>query len=112
MASASSIRKRPVLRDVSLIVQRGEVVGLLGPNGAGKTTCFYIIIGLIKADSGRDPAGRRTISPTADVPPRARLGIGYLPQEASIFRGMTVDENISAVLEMVEPDAARRARSG
>ncbi len=102
-----SFKRRPVLRDVNVSVQRGEVVGLLGPNGAGKTTCFYIITGLIAADTG-------TVSSTAqditDLPMyrRARLGIGYLPQEASIFRGLTVEQNIRAILEVAEPEPEAR----
>ncbi|MGB8274790.1 MAG: LPS export ABC transporter ATP-binding protein [Alphaproteobacteria bacterium] len=97
-----SYKKRPVLRGVSLTVQRGEAVGLLGPNGAGKTTCFYIITGLIAPDYGTILRDGYDIT---DMPMyrRARLGIGYLPQEASIFRGMTVEDNIRAVLEVVEP---------
>ena len=100
-------RKRPVLRNVSLDVQRGEVVGLLGPNGAGKTTCFYIITGLIAADYGEIILDGQDV---ADLPMyrRSRLGVGYLPQEPSIFRGLTVDQNIRAVLEMIEP--GRHAR--
>jgi len=96
-------KKRPVLRDVSLSVQRGEVVGLLGPNGAGKTTCFYIVSGLIAADYGSIRLDGHDIT---DLPMyrRARLGIGYLPQEASIFRGLNVADNIRAVLEAVEAD--------
>ena len=100
-------KKRPVLRDVSLYVQRGEAVGLLGPNGAGKTTCFYIITGLIGADVGTIVLDGTDIT---DLPmyQRARLGIGYLPQEPSIFRGLTVEENIRAVLEVTENDRERR----
>lgn len=98
---------RPVLRDVSLAVQRGEAVGLLGPNGAGKTTCFYIITGLIKADAGSIILDGHDIT-TLPMYRRARLGIGYLPQEASIFRGLTVEDNIRAVLEVVEADPHRR----
>jgi lipopolysaccharide export system ATP-binding protein len=96
-----------VLRGVSLSVRRGEAVGLLGPNGAGKTTCFYIITGLIRADSGSVMLDGVDIT---DLPMyrRARLGIGYLPQEASIFRGLSVEQNIRAVLEVVEPDRDRR----
>lgn len=95
-------KKRPVLRDVTLKVQRGEAVGLLGPNGAGKTTCFYIITGLIFPDYGSIVLDGHDIT---DLPMyrRARLGIGHLPQEASIFRGLTVENNIRAVLEVVEP---------
>jgi lipopolysaccharide export system ATP-binding protein len=95
------------VRDVSLSLQRGEAVGLLGPNGAGKTTCFYIITGLVAPDYGRILLDGHDIT---DLPMyrRARLGIGYLPQEASIFRGMTVEGNIRAVLEVVEPSRDRR----
>ncbi len=102
-------KKRPVLRDVSLQLQRGEAIGLLGPNGAGKTTCFYIITGLISADYGTITLDGHDIT---DLPMyrRARLGIGYLPQEASIFRGMTVENNIRAVLEIVEPIRENRQR--
>ena len=100
-------KKRPILRGVSLTLQRGEVVGLLGPNGAGKTTCFYIITGLLVPDGGCVMLDGHDIT---DLPMyrRARLGIGYLPQEASIFRGLSVEQNIRAVLEIVEPDRARR----
>jgi len=98
-----SFRKRPVLRAVNIGVQRGEAVGLLGPNGAGKTTCFYIITGLIKPDVGTIALDGEDIT---DLPMyrRARLGIGYLPQEASIFRGLTVEQNLRAVLEVAEPE--------
>jgi lipopolysaccharide export system ATP-binding protein len=97
-----SFKKRPVLRDVNVSVQRGEAVGLLGPNGAGKTTCFYIITGLIAPDVGTISLDGHDIT---DLPMyrRARLGIGYLPQEASIFRGLSVEHNIRAILEVVEP---------
>jgi lipopolysaccharide export system ATP-binding protein len=97
-----SFKKRPVLRGVSLALRRGEAVGLLGPNGAGKTTCFYIISGLIAPDYGTISCDGFDIT---DLPMyrRARLGIGYLPQEASIFRGMSVEDNIRSVLEVVEP---------
>lgn len=98
---------RPVLRDVSLSVQRGEAVGLLGPNGAGKTTCFYIITGLVKADAGNIILDGHDIT-GLPMYRRARLGIGYLPQEASIFRGLSVEDNIRAVLEVVEEDSHRR----
>ena len=102
-----SFRKRPVLRGVSIGLQRGEAVGLLGPNGAGKTTCFYIITGLIAPDYGWVTLDGHDIT---DMPMyrRARLGVGYLPQEASIFRGLTVEQNIRGVLEVVEP--VREAR--
>ena len=102
-----SFKKRPVLRDVNVSVQRGEVVGLLGPNGAGKTTCFYIITGLIAPDFGSVYLDQQDIT-ALPMYRRARLGIGYLPQEASIFRGLTVEENLRAVLEVVE--ASRPAR--
>jgi lipopolysaccharide export system ATP-binding protein len=102
-----SFKRRPVLRAVNVSVQRGEVVGLLGPNGAGKTTCFYIITGLIAADTGVVTLDGRDIT---DLPMyrRARRGIGYLPQEASIFRGLTVEQNIRAILEVVEPQPEAR----
>jgi lipopolysaccharide export system ATP-binding protein len=107
---AKSYDKRSVLADVSLSVARGEVVGLLGPNGAGKTTCFYSIMGLVKPDSGRIMLDGEDIT-RMPMYRRAILGLGYLPQETSIFRGLTVEKNIAAVLELVEPDkAARRAR--
>jgi lipopolysaccharide export system ATP-binding protein len=100
-------KKRPVVRDVSLTVQRGEAVGLLGPNGAGKTTCFYIITGLIGADYGTITLDGHDIT-ALPMYRRARLGLGYLPQEASIFRGMTVEQNIRAVLEVAESDPGLR----
>lgn len=100
-------KKRPVLRDVSLHVQRGEAVGLLGPNGAGKTTCFYIITGLISADYGEIFLDGQDIT-VLPMYRRARLGVGYLPQEASIFRGLTVEQNIRAVLELAEKNRNRR----
>jgi lipopolysaccharide export system ATP-binding protein len=98
---------RPVVREVSLSVQRGEAVGLLGPNGAGKTTCFYMITGLVSPDFGSIRLDGADIT---DLPMyrRARLGIGYLPQETSIFRGLTVEQNVRAVLELIEPDRDRR----
>jgi lipopolysaccharide export system ATP-binding protein len=100
-------KKRPVVRDVSLSVQRGEAVGLLGPNGAGKTTCFYMITGLISPDYGEIRLDGLDIT-ELPVYRRARLGIGYLPQEPSIFRGLSVEQNIRAVLEIMEPDIERR----
>lgn len=100
-------KKRPVLRDISLTVRRGEAVGLLGPNGAGKTTCFYILTGLIGADSGSVSLDGADIT-HLPMYQRARLGIGYLPQEPSIFRGLSVEENIRAVIEVVEKDRERR----
>ncbi|MSO64209.1 MAG: LPS export ABC transporter ATP-binding protein [Alphaproteobacteria bacterium] len=103
-------KRRPVLRDVSLTVRRGEAVGLLGPNGAGKTTCFYIITGLIAADYGRIELDGHDIT-SLPMYRRARLGVGYLPQEASIFRGLTVEQNVRAVLEVGEGDSLRREES-
>ncbi|WP_211102374.1 LPS export ABC transporter ATP-binding protein [Azospirillum brasilense] len=100
-------KKRPVVRDVTVTVQRGEAVGLLGPNGAGKTTCFYMITGLIAADSGTILLDGQDIT-SLPMYRRARLGIGYLPQEASIFRGMSVENNIRSVLEVVEPNRDTR----
>jgi lipopolysaccharide export system ATP-binding protein len=105
---AKSYDKRSVLSDVSLSVGRGEVVGLLGPNGAGKTTCFYSIMGLVKPDSGRIMLDGQDIT-RLPMYRRSILGLGYLPQETSIFRGLTVEKNIAAVLELVEPDASARA---
>ncbi|MDX2094748.1 MAG: LPS export ABC transporter ATP-binding protein [Alphaproteobacteria bacterium] len=99
--------KRPVVRNVSLDLQRGEAVGLLGPNGAGKTTCFYMITGLVAPDYGTITLDGTDIT-TLPMYRRARLGIGYLPQEASIFRGLTVEQNIMAVLEVAEPDPQTR----
>ena len=107
---AKAYDRRAVLHDVSLDVHRGEVVGLLGPNGAGKTTCFYSVMGLVKPDSGRIFLDGQDIT---ELPMyrRAILGLGYLPQETSIFRGLTVEQNIMAVLEVSEPNrAARRER--
>jgi lipopolysaccharide export system ATP-binding protein len=111
--AAHSVEKsfgpRKVVRGASLFVRRGEAVGLLGPNGAGKTTIFYMITGLIKADAGKIELDGNDVTPLP-MYQRARLGIGYLPQEASIFRGLNVEENIRSVLEVVEPDAKRRER--
>jgi lipopolysaccharide export system ATP-binding protein len=103
-----SYRRRQVVRDVSLELHRGEAVGLLGPNGAGKTTCFYMIIGLVPADSGSIAIDGIDLTPLP-MYRRARLGLGYLPQEASIFRGLSVQDNIRSVLELVEPDRLTRA---
>ncbi len=100
-------RERPVLHDVSINLQRGEAVGLLGPNGAGKTTCFYILTGLIRANTGSITLDGTDIT-GLPMYRRARLGIGYLPQEASIFRGLNVEQNIRAVLEVAEPKRDRR----
>ena len=99
-------KKRPVVRDVSVTVQRGEVVGLLGPNGAGKTTCFYMIVGLIPVDAGAIQLDSRELT-HLPIHRRARLGISYLPQENSVFRRLTVEENVQAILELqtLEPAA-------
>jgi lipopolysaccharide export system ATP-binding protein len=105
---AKSYDRRVVLSDVSLSVGPGEVLGLLGPNGAGKTTCFYSIMGLVKPDSGRVMLDGAEIT-ALPMYRRAVMGLGYLPQETSIFRGMTVAQNIMAVLELAEPDRAARA---
>ncbi len=104
---AKSYDRRAILTDISLTVGKGEVVGLLGPNGAGKTTCFYSIMGLVRPDSGRILLDGVDIT-KLPMYRRAILGLGYLPQETSIFRGLTVGQNIAAVLEMVEPDKATR----
>ena len=96
-----------VIRDISIEIKQGEVVGLLGPNGAGKTTTFYMIVGLVKADKGNIFINQSDITNLA-IHQRASLGIGYLPQEASIFRGMNVEENIMAVLEIVERNKNKR----
>jgi lipopolysaccharide export system ATP-binding protein len=100
-------RKRPVVREVSIEVNPGEVVGLLGPNGAGKTTTFYMIIGFIRPDSGQVFLGEKNIS-TSAMYKRSRLGIGYLAQEASVFRKMTVEDNIRAVLQFRRMSRKRR----
>jgi lipopolysaccharide export system ATP-binding protein len=106
-ALGKSYRGRQVVHDVSLALARGESVGLLGANGAGKTTIFYMITGLIRADHGTIELDGHDVT-GMPMYRRARLGIGYLPQEASIFRGLTVEANIRAVLEVVEPDKAQR----
>ncbi len=100
-------RGRPVVKNVSVNVRKGEAVGLLGPNGAGKTTTFYMIVGLVRSDTGSISLDGQEIS---DLPMyrRARLGIGYLPQEASIFRGLNVEQNIMAALEVIEDDRSER----
>ena len=106
---AKAYDKRVVLSDVSLSVGRGEVVGLLGPNGAGKTTCFFSVMGLVKPAAGRVMLNGEDIT-SLPMYRRAILGLGYLPQETSIFRGLTVEKNILAVLELAEPDKEARAR--
>ncbi|MCK5546906.1 MAG: LPS export ABC transporter ATP-binding protein [Rhodospirillaceae bacterium] len=100
-------KKRPVVSDVTLEIQRGEIVGLLGPNGAGKTTCFYMMMGLVQPDYGRVYLDGEDIT-HLPMYRRARMGLGYLPQEASIFRGLSVEDNISAILEVTEPSAQER----
>ncbi len=105
---AKSYDRRQVLSDISLDVARGEVVGLLGPNGAGKTTCFYSVMGLVRPDAGRILLDGDDIT-TLPMYRRAILGLGYLPQETSIFRGLSVSQNIMAVLELIEPDKKQRA---
>ena len=105
-----SFGKREVVRGVTMQVRRGEVVGLLGPNGAGKTTCFYMIVGLVDNDSGSIRLNQKTIS-HLPIHLRARLGIGYLPQEASVFRNLTVEQNILAILQLrkdLDPSARRQ----
>jgi lipopolysaccharide export system ATP-binding protein len=102
-----SYKRRPVIRDVSMRLNRGEVVALLGPNGSGKTTCFYSIAGLVSTEGGRVLIDGFDAS-QLPMYRRAKLGIGYLPQEASIFRGLSVEDNIRAILEIVEKDARTR----
>ena len=106
---AKSYRRRQVVREASLTVDSGEIVGLLGPNGAGKTTCFYMIVGLVMPDSGRIELGDEDIT-NLPMHLRARRGIGYLPQEASIFRKLTVAENIMSVLELRKELSAEQRR--
>ncbi len=106
---AKSYGNRPIVRDVSLSVRRGEAVGLLGPNGAGKTTVFYMITGLVASDRGTISLDGVDIT-RLHMYQRARLGIGYLPQESSIFRGLTVEQNLRAVLELHEPNRSERER--
>jgi len=105
---AKSYKARKVVEDVSLHVRRGEAVGLLGPNGAGKTTVFYMITGLVKPDKGIISLDGYDVTPLP-MYRRARLGVGYLPQEASVFRGLSVEDNIRAVLEITQPDKRKRA---
>ena len=102
-----SYRKRPVIRDVSVTLGRGEVVALLGPNGSGKTTCFYAIAGLVTPEGGRVIVDGRDVT-TLPMYRRAKLGIGYLPQEMSIFRGLSVEDNIMSILEIAVNDSHRR----
>ncbi len=102
-----SYRKRLVIRDVSLDLSRGEVVALLGPNGSGKTTCFYAIAGLVTPEGGQVILDGRDVT-LLPMYRRAKLGIGYLPQEMSVFRGLSVEDNILAILEIAEPDKITR----
>lgn len=102
-----SYKQRPVIRDVSMDLHRGEVVALLGPNGSGKTTCFYSIAGLVMPEGGQVLIDGKDVT-ALPMYRRARLGIGYLPQEVSIFRGLSVEDNILAVLEIVQPDRHKR----
>ena len=102
-----SYKKRPVIRDVSMNLQRGEVVALLGPNGSGKTTCFYSIAGLVTPEGGQVLIDGKDVT-ALPMYRRARLGIGYLPQEVSIFRGLSVEDNILAVLEIAVTDRHKR----
>jgi lipopolysaccharide export system ATP-binding protein len=112
MLHAQGLRKRyrarEVVRDFSFRLDPGEVVGLLGPNGAGKTTCFYLVVGLVAADAGRIALDQRDIT-ALPMHVRARLGVGYLPQEPSVFRRLTVAENVMAILELRE-GLTRKAR--
>ena len=108
-AVGKTYKGRPVVRNVTVTLRRGEAVGLLGPNGAGKTTTFYMIVGLVKPDTGAISLDGADIT-RLPMYRRARLGIGYLPQEASVFRGLNVEQNIMAALEVIEPDAATRDR--
>ena len=102
-----SIKKKPIIRNISINVQRGQVVGLLGPNGAGKTTAFHILVGLLKPDSGEVLLNGKKIT-AMPIFERGNLGISYLPQETSIFRGMNVEENIYSILEISEKDKTQR----
>ena len=110
MNLAKTFKKRRVVHDVSLSLKRGEIVGLLGPNGAGKTTCFYMMMGLITADEGKIMIDGEDVT-HLPMYQRARLGVGYLPQETSIFRGMTVDENVMSVVELIETDKKARKQA-
>ena len=102
-----SYKKRLIIRDVSLSVKKGEAVALLGPNGSGKTTTFYAIAGLVQAEGGQVSINGQDIS-SLPMYRRARLGIGYLPQEMSVFRGLNVEQNIKAILDIAEPDIRKR----
>nr|WP_294553954.1 LPS export ABC transporter ATP-binding protein [uncultured Rhodopila sp.] len=108
-AVGKTYKGRPVVRNVTVTLRRGEAVGLLGPNGAGKTTTFYMIVGLVKPDTGAISLDNADIT-RLPMYRRARLGIGYLPQEASVFRGLNVEQNVMAALEVIEPDSGTRDR--
>jgi lipopolysaccharide export system ATP-binding protein len=108
-AVGKTYKGRPVVRNVTVTLRRGEAVGLLGPNGAGKTTTFYMIVGLVKPDTGAISLDNADIT-RLPMYRRARLGIGYLPQEASVFRGLNVEQNVMAALEVIEPDSGIRDR--
>jgi lipopolysaccharide export system ATP-binding protein len=108
-AVGKTYKGRPVVRNVTVTLRRGEAVGLLGPNGAGKTTTFYMIVGLVRPDTGAISLDGADIT-RLPMYRRARLGIGYLPQEASVFRGLNVEQNVMAALEVIEPDAGTRDR--
>ncbi|MFL5252854.1 MAG: LPS export ABC transporter ATP-binding protein [Rhodopila sp.] len=108
-AVGKTYKGRPVVRNVTVTLRRGEAVGLLGPNGAGKTTTFYMIVGLVKPDTGAISLDGADIT-RLPMYRRARLGIGYLPQEASVFRGLNVEQNVMAALEVIEPDSTTRDR--
>ena len=103
---SKSIGKKPIVRDVSLNIQKGEIVGLLGPNGAGKTTTFHIIVGLMKPDTGSIYVDKTNVS-NLPIYLRGQKGISYLPQEASIFRGMNVEDNLMSIIEIVETDKSK-----
>ena len=105
---AKAYGKRPVVKDVSMSVKQGEIVGLLGPNGAGKTTCFYMIIGLVNQDNGTITIDNKDIT-ALPMHGRARRGLGYLPQEPSVFRKLSVEDNILAILE-TQKDLSRAQR--
>src|SRR6202050_2517044 len=104
---AKSYKSRHVVKDLSIEVSNGEVVGLLGPNGAGKTTAFYMMVGLVPCDAGRISLGDTAI-PLLPMPRRAQLGLGYLPQEASVFRKLSVQDNVMAILETRDMERAAR----
>ena len=103
---SKSYGKKPIVRDISLNIQKGEIVGLLGPNGAGKTTTFYMIVGLVKQDAGSIYLDKIDIS-SLPIYMRGQKGISYLPQEPSIFRGMNVEDNIMSIIEIIEKDKSK-----